>query len=81
MWDMARDDLQFRLRIPEELKGQIAIAAAENNRSMTAEIISRLQDSFETGNTLDELWKRVDELEVMVLEHDRRIRPEDHEWD
>lgn len=44
---MARDDLHFRLRIPEELKHRIEAAAKENRRSMTAEIIDRLDRSFQ----------------------------------
>ncbi|ASY68865.1 Arc family DNA-binding protein [Sinorhizobium fredii] len=43
---MAREDLHFRLRIPEGLKDRIEEAAAANNRSMTAEIIDRLETSF-----------------------------------
>lgn len=43
---MARDDLHFRLRIPEDLKLQIESAAKENHRSMTAEIVARLSASF-----------------------------------
>ncbi|MEY9098862.1 hypothetical protein ABIA24_001771 [Sinorhizobium fredii] len=43
---MAREDLHFRLRISEGLKNRIEEAAAENNRSMTAEIIDRLETSF-----------------------------------
>lgn len=43
---MARDDLHFRLRIPEELKNKIEVAAQENRRSMTAEIVHRLEESF-----------------------------------
>lgn len=43
---MARDDLHFRLRIPEELKKKVEEAASKNQRSMTAEIIDRLEHSF-----------------------------------
>lgn len=43
---MAREDLHFRLRIPEGLKRRIEDAAASNSRSMTAEIIDRLENSF-----------------------------------
>lgn len=43
---MAREDLHFRLRIPEALKNQIEQAAALKRRSMTAEIIARLEASF-----------------------------------
>ncbi|MGB3389183.1 MAG: Arc family DNA-binding protein, partial [Pseudaminobacter sp.] len=34
---MAREDLHFRLRIPEDLKQKVEKAAADNHRSMTAE--------------------------------------------
>ncbi|MDT6941420.1 Arc family DNA-binding protein [Brucella pseudogrignonensis] len=44
---MAKDDLLFRLRIPEEIKQQIEVAAAENCRSINAEIIHRLQTTLE----------------------------------
>lgn len=44
---MPKDDLHFRLRIPDDLKAQVEAAAVENNRSITAEIISRLRESFD----------------------------------
>lgn len=43
---MAKEDPYFRLRVPEHLKAQIEKSAAANNRSMTAEIISRLERSY-----------------------------------
>lgn len=43
---MKRTDPQYKLRIPEDLKSQIEGAAKANNRSMNAEIISRLEASF-----------------------------------
>ncbi|MBA3448138.1 MAG: Arc family DNA-binding protein, partial [Pseudaminobacter sp.] len=43
---MAREDLHFRLRIPEELKKRIEAQADLSSRSMTAEIIARLEFSF-----------------------------------
>ena len=36
----------FLLRFPEELRDQIARAAAKNNRSLTAEVIDRLEKSL-----------------------------------
>lgn len=39
---MSREDLHFRLRIPEHLKAMIKDAAYSNGRSMTAEIVARL---------------------------------------
>ncbi|MDW9726342.1 Arc family DNA-binding protein [Sinorhizobium meliloti] len=44
---MAREDLHFRLRIPEGLKRQIEANAKANNRSMTGEIIARLSGANE----------------------------------
>ncbi|MBF0588926.1 MAG: Arc family DNA-binding protein [Magnetococcales bacterium] len=46
---MARTDPQFKLRLSAELKGDIEAAAKGNNRSMNAEIIFRLEKSFEEG--------------------------------
>ena len=43
---MSREDLHFRLRIPETLKFRISETAQENRRSMTAEIIARLEETF-----------------------------------
>ncbi|WP_313522270.1 Arc family DNA-binding protein [Shinella sp.] len=43
---MAREDLHFRLRIPEDLKRQIETEAERHARSMTAEIIERIKESF-----------------------------------
>ncbi len=62
---MAREDLHFRLRIPEELKKRIEAYAGLNNRSMTAEIISRLEDSIN-----EERRERIDAalLEQMRLD-------------
>ncbi len=44
---MAKDDPHFRLRIPEALKRQITAAAAENKKSINAEIVARLAQSFD----------------------------------
>lgn len=43
---MAREDLHFRLRIPEDLKTAIEAEAEKNRRSMTAEIVERLENSL-----------------------------------
>ncbi|MEO9336986.1 Arc family DNA-binding protein [Mesorhizobium sp. SB112] len=43
---MAREDLHFRLRIPEDLKKRIEAIADFNGRSMTAEIVARLETSL-----------------------------------
>lgn len=76
---MAREDLHFRLRIPEALKGRIEAAAATTRRSMTAEIIARLEESFgreEEGVRpvwlTPEIWQRI-EHEANVQEMDPNL--------
>lgn len=51
---MAREDLHFRLRIPEELKKRIEVAADKSRRSMTAEIVAALEEAFPAAPPLDE---------------------------
>ena len=60
---MSRDDLHFRLRIPEALKERIEAAALANNRSMTAEIIIRLEKSFEFADEWENTQARIADLE------------------
>ena len=43
---MARSDPQMNFRIPAELKEQLELAAKDNNRSLTAELINRLDASL-----------------------------------
>lgn len=43
---MARDQPQVNLRIPAPLKDALDAAAAKNGRSLTAEIVQRLESSF-----------------------------------
>ena len=43
---MARDEPQINLRIPADLKERIDQAADGNKRSMTAEIVARLEQTF-----------------------------------
>ncbi|MEQ1975014.1 Arc family DNA-binding protein [Xenorhabdus sp. SGI240] len=43
---MSREDAQMKIRLPAELKEQLEKAAAENKRSMNAEVLQRLAESF-----------------------------------
>ncbi|ROR21728.1 Arc-like DNA binding dprotein [Comamonas sp. BIGb0124] len=45
---MKQTDPQYKLRFPPELKEWVEAAASESGRSMNAEIVRRLQDSFKT---------------------------------
>lgn len=45
------DHTIVRLRVPPELKEKIEKAAEENNRSQSAEMVSRLEESFENNQS------------------------------
>jgi chromosome segregation ATPase len=53
---------QFMTRLPEGMRDQIAAAAEQNGRSMNAEIVSRLDQSFRFGDGLDRLIAGHEEL-------------------
>lgn len=63
---MAVDDPHFRLRIPEALKKRVTESAGKNHRSINAEIVSRLQSSFEqdVSGGSDDIDRRLREVEV-----------------
>jgi uncharacterized protein (DUF1778 family) len=46
---MARDEPQVNLRIPANLKDLLDEASAGNKRSLTAEVVARLEESFDLG--------------------------------
>ncbi len=48
---MARNDPQMNLRVPMELKEKIEKAALDNGRTITAEAVYRLEQSFENPAT------------------------------
>ena len=68
---MSRDDLHFRLRIPQSLKAKIEAAAADNRRSMTAEIVARLEASFEFDIAGHE--RQLDRLQETIAENDKLL--------
>lgn len=44
---MSRDITPFGLRMPADLKARVDAAAARNGRSINAECVARLQESFD----------------------------------
>ncbi|WP_081687940.1 Arc family DNA-binding protein [Rhizobium mesoamericanum] len=48
---MSRGDPHFRLRIPEDLKREIEAAARANSRTITSEVVYRLEQSFSRSGT------------------------------
>ncbi|WP_151869572.1 Arc family DNA-binding protein [Acinetobacter sp. TUM15509] len=51
---MARNDPQMNLRVPMELKEKIEKAALDNGRTITAEAVYRLEQSFNEKNIVEE---------------------------
>lgn len=50
-----RTDPQYKLRMPADLRDRLKDAAQENHRTMNAEMVARLQESFSEGLSDDEL--------------------------
>jgi hypothetical protein len=68
---MTREDPQMKLRLPPELKDRLSEAAASDNRSLNAEVVSRLQESFSLSHVGSKVVK-VDEA-VMRAVTDRQL--------
>lgn len=60
-------DPQMKIRLTPELKARIEAAADENNRSMNAEIIARLEASFIVGAASTKDASRVNENLVYLV--------------
>ncbi|MDH0031333.1 MULTISPECIES: Arc family DNA-binding protein [unclassified Acinetobacter] len=63
------DHTIVRLRVPPELKEKIEKAAEENNRSQSAEMVSRLEESFlsNRNESTDEIYELVSEKFLLNL--------------
>ncbi|RVQ02077.1 Arc family DNA-binding protein [Sinorhizobium meliloti] len=59
---MARQDPHFRLRLPEDLKSKIEDAATRNRRTMTSEIIARLESTFSREDVPADVKGIIDEF-------------------
>lgn len=80
---MAQEYSQVNFRIPSKLKEDIEKAALANNRSITSELVSRLEDSF-TPKTLTpspEMVKYKEEMEAQtkILLESQRVLLEQNE--
>ena len=66
--------IQYKLRLPPELKEKIAISAKEHNRSMNADIVARLEQTFSSEvvpkGEASALIQQIKEL----LEENNRLR-------
>ncbi len=61
---MSREDPQLRIRLPIELKEKIELSAKENNRSMNAEIVQRLERSYLADLPEDEVLSAQDVIKI-----------------
>lgn len=74
--------IQYKLRMPPELRDQLKAASEENHRSMNAEIVARLQESFEpslsqdTATTLLEGLQQAMQVAREMQEEARKHRQE-----
>lgn len=50
---MSREDQHFRLRLPAEIRARLEESAAEHRRSITAEILDRLERSYQPADIAD----------------------------
>ncbi|MDH0289765.1 Arc family DNA-binding protein [Pseudomonas sp. GD04087] len=64
---MSRDDPQFKLRMPIELRSQVDQAALASGRSLNAELVARLEASFLTATPGDSLVSAARARELMAL--------------
>jgi hypothetical protein len=67
---MSREDPQLRIRLPIELKEKIEDAAKSNNRSMNAEIVQRLDNSFLSELREDEVISAQDAIQLVEKARD-----------
>lgn len=74
-------DPQFKLRMPAAVKEEIEAAAADNNRSMNAEIVDRLERSGEMIAKIERLEKINRELNAKVSKLERVAELQGHGLD
>lgn len=56
-------NVDFKIRLPQELKDKIRQSAELHNRTMTADIVARLEESFENNKLSDdELSKKLTQI-------------------
>lgn len=72
---MSRTDPQVNFRMPAKLKQKLEQAAARNHRSITAELIARLEESFlmEGDDDLYELTTDISKKKLMAAAEEEKI--------
>lgn len=64
------DHTIVRLRVPPELKQKIEESAEKNNRSQSAEMVARLEQSFSTPETTQSLLEEAVMLTLKAVKDD-----------
>lgn len=63
---MSRTDPQVNFRLPAELKEQLEESARKNMRSVTAEIVSRLEQSYKPSLSAEDAAKHFEEITTVL---------------
>ncbi|WP_306915106.1 Arc family DNA-binding protein [Rhizobium mesoamericanum] len=82
---MSRGDPHFRLRIPEDLKREIETAARANSRTITSEVVFRLEQSFgrsgaDQGGLIEEIEairSRLAHVQDLIVKQELNIGSQD----
>lgn len=69
---MARTDIQMNIRIPETLKVMLERAAASSGRSVTSEIVNRLESSFPENVAHILLTRRLEEMQIIESQMEQK---------
>lgn len=69
--------VQYQLRLPQELRDKIKESAGEHNRSMNADIVARLEQTFEAAIVLTEVEKADYEELKQELKKDMKVIAEE----
>lgn len=64
---MSREDPQFKLRMPEELKAQAENAAKASGRSLNSELVARIESSFLADGSADRLIPAAKAKELALM--------------
>lgn len=71
---MKQTDPQYKLRIPQDLKERIEAASKESGRSMNAEIVARLQSTFEAQAALFDAANDINQLSDVVRGYEIMVK-------
>lgn len=69
---MSKDDPQFRIRLPEDLRSEIIEQAEKNGRSINAEIVGRLRNSL--GWDKYDPAQMAEDIQMLKRQYDRLMR-------